>query len=60
MRVAGPLFNDDFRERVLRTKREAETEEERKERLERAVKNAAAAEDALDMMVKKSIKLHGP
>lgn len=44
----------------MRTKREAETEEERKERLERAVKNAAVAEDALDMMVKKSIKLHGP
>lgn len=44
----------------MRTKREAETEEKRKERLERAVKDAAAAEDALDMMVKKSIKLHGP
>jgi hypothetical protein len=44
----------------LRTKREAETEEKRKERLERAVKNAAVAEEALDLMVRKSIKLHGP
>jgi hypothetical protein len=50
----------DSGEKVLRTKREAETEEERKERLERAVKKAAAAEDALDMMVRRSIKLHGP
>ena len=44
----------------MRTKRDAETEEERKERLKRAVRKAAAAEDALDIMVKKSIKLHGP
>ena len=60
MRFCRTAFQRRFRERVLRTKREAETEEERKERLERAVKNAAVAEDALDMMVKKSIKLHGP
>lgn len=60
MRSAGPLSNADFRERVLRTKRNAETEEERKVHLERAVRKAAAAEDALDIMVKKSIKLHGP
>ena len=44
----------------MRIKREAETEEKRKERLEQAVKKAAAAEEALDLMVRKSIKLHGP
>lgn len=38
----------------------AETEEELKARLERSAKKAADADKALDAMVQKSIKLHGP
>ena len=47
-------------ETALRTKREAETEDERKERLQRTAKKEADAEDALEAMIRRSIKLHGP
>jgi hypothetical protein len=45
---------------ALRAKREAETEEERKARLQRSAKKEADAEDALEAMIRRSIKLHGP
>jgi len=45
---------------ALRAKREAETEEERKARLQRSAKKKADAEDALEAMIRRSIKLHGP
>jgi hypothetical protein len=45
---------------ALRAKREAETEAERKERLQRSAKKEADAEDALEAMIRRSIKLHGP
>jgi hypothetical protein len=44
----------------LRAKRQSETDEERTVRLKRTARKAAAAEDALDAMVRRSIKLHGP
>jgi hypothetical protein len=44
----------------LPKKREAETDEERKERLDRVAQKAADTEDALDAMVRRSIKIHGP
>ena len=44
--------------------RNIETEKDRKERLkeeaERALDDCAAAEDAVDAMIRRSIKLHGP
>jgi hypothetical protein len=60
MRVAGPLFSTKSRETVLRTKREAETEDERRKRLNRAAKKEADTEDVLEAMIRRSIKLHGP
>ena len=44
----------------MRAKRKAETEAERKERLQRSAKKEADAEDALEVMIRRSIKLHGP
>jgi hypothetical protein len=48
----------------MRKKRTPETEEQRNERLEkeaqRRIDGAAAEGEAVDAMVKRSIKLHGP
>jgi hypothetical protein len=48
----------------MRKKRTPETEEQRNERIkketDRWIDNAAAAEEAIDAMVKQSIELHGP
>jgi hypothetical protein len=44
----------------LRIKRQAETEEELKQRLKKTAEKAADVEDALDAMVRQSIKVHGP
>jgi hypothetical protein len=44
----------------LRTKSKSKTEEELKAQIERDAKKVADADDALDAMVRKSIKLHGP
>ena len=48
----------------MRKKRTPETEEQRNERLEkeaqRRIDDAAAEGEAVDAMVKRSIKLHGP
>lgn len=48
----------------MRKKRTRETEEQRDERIEkdsqRRIDDAAKADEAIDAMVKKSIKLHGP
>lgn len=49
-----------FPEAILRTKREAETEDDRDERLKRAAKKEADAEVTIDEMIRRSIKLHGP
>ena len=53
-------FQHCILEIALRAKREAETEAERKERLQRSAKKEADAEDALEAMIRRSIKLHGP
>jgi hypothetical protein len=48
----------------MRRKRTLETEAQRRERFakdaQRRIDDAAAAEQAMDAMVKESIKLHGP
>lgn len=51
-------------EGLMRKKRDAETDKEQKERLKGAAQkrsdDAAADDDAIDAMVKRSIKQHGP
>jgi hypothetical protein len=48
----------------MRKKRYPEAEEQRNERLKKeaqgCIENAAAEDNAIDAMVKRSIKLHGP
>lgn len=44
----------------LRTKSKNKTEDELRAESEQNAKKAADADDALDAMVRKSIKLHGP
>lgn len=50
----------DSEESALGAKRTPETREELEDRLKEAAQKAAAAEDALDAMVRRSIKIHGP
>lgn len=47
-------------ESALGAKRTPETPEELEVRLKQAAQKAAAAEDELDAMVRRSIKFHGP
>ena len=44
----------------MRTKSKNKTEEELKAQSEQDAKKVADSDDALDAMVRKSIKLHGP
>lgn len=59
-RYVRTAFQSGSEEQVLGTKRTPLTQKDLEDRLKRTAQKAAAAEEALDAMVRRSIEVHGP